>query len=138
MLQHMAIGLCLALTPGALRDIRREQWAADLRDAQSIGMSSKAVLIGIATAAIHLRVSHTIMSTQGVSSLSKGKNMKVTLLTICSALALAVVGAVGVQTILPSKEVVPVVNIDGLLESVDHPDDVVIGIDPAGSGTPAN
>ncbi|MFJ6419292.1 hypothetical protein [Paeniglutamicibacter sp. NPDC091659] len=138
MLQDLAVGFCLALTPPELRDVRREQWGADLRDAQSIGMSTTAVLTGAATAALHLRATHMIMSTQGMSSLSKGKNMKVALITICSVLTLAGVATAGIQAILPSKEAIPVVNIDGMLESVDHPDDVYIYSDAAGSGTLAD
>ena len=136
--QQIIMGLCLVLTPSRQRDVRREQWAADLRDAPSMGLGRHEVLIGAATAAVHLRVTHMIMSTQGMDSFSKGKNMKTTLIALGSVLSLGTAAFIGVQAILPAKEVVPVVNIDGLLESVDYPDDFVIGIDRPEDGIPAD
>jgi hypothetical protein len=137
-LQQLAMNLCLALTPARQREVRREQWGADLRDAHSLGMDHRAVLIGAASAALHLRAAHIIMSTQGIDSFSKGKNMKTAIITIFSTLILAGAAVVGAQSFLPVQEEIPVVNIDGLLESVEHPDDVYIYSDTAGSGTLAD
>ncbi|MFF5794747.1 hypothetical protein ACFY5D_22120 [Paeniglutamicibacter sp. NPDC012692] len=137
-LQQLTLNLCLALTPTRQREVRREQWGADLRDAHSLGMNHRAVLIGAATAALHLRASHIIMSTQGIGSFSKGKNMKTTMIAIFSTLTLAGAAVVGAQAFLPAKDEIPVINIDGLLESVEHPDDVYIYSDTAGSGTLAD
>jgi hypothetical protein len=132
------MNLCLALTPARQREVRREQWGADLRDTHSLGMDHRAVLIGAASAALHLRASHIVMSTQGMDSFSKGKNMKTTMIVIFSTLFLAGAAVVGAQAFLPAQEEIPVVNIDGLLESVEHPDDFVIGIDRPEDGTPAD
>ncbi len=79
-----------------------------------------------------------IMSTQGMESVWKGKNMKTTVIALGSVLSLGAAVFVGVQAVLPTKEIIPVVNIDGLLESVEHLDDVYIYSDPAGSGTLAD
>lgn len=136
-LQRLAMDLCLALTPAPQRETRREQWGADLRDAHSMGLSHQAVLLGAASAALQLRATHMIMSTQGVGSLSKGKNMKTTIIAFGSVLSLGAAAFIGVQSLLPAKEVVPVVNIDGLLESVDYPDDFVIGFERPEDGIPA-
>lgn len=137
-LQQLAMNLCLALTPARQREVRREQWGADLRDAHSLGMDHRAVLIGAATAALHLHASHIIMSTQGMDSFSKGKNMKTTMIAIFSTLLVAGAAVVGAQAFLPTQEEIPVINIDGKLESVYHPDDVIIGIDRPEDGTPAD
>lgn len=137
-IQQLVLGLCLALTPSRQRETRREQWGADLRDAHSMGLSRQAVLLGAASAALHLRATHMIMSTQGMESVWKGKNMKTTVIALGSTLSLGAAAFVGVQAVLPTKEIIPVVNIDGLLESVEHPDDVYIYSDPAGSGTLAD
>lgn len=137
-IQRIVMVLCLVLTPSRQREVRREQWSADLRDATSMGLGRHEVLIGAATAAAHLRVTHIIMSTQGMDSLSKGKNMKTTLIALGSVLSLGTAAFIGVQANLPAKEVIPVVNIDGLLESVDHPDDFVIGYERPEDGIPAD
>lgn len=136
-LQQLALNLCLALTPAQQREVRREQWGADLRDAHSLGMDHRVVLIGAASAALHLRASHIIMSTQGMDFFSKGKNMKTTMIAIFSTLFLAGTAVVGAQAFLPAKEETPIINIDGLLESVDYPNDIVIGIDRPEDGIPA-
>lgn len=59
------------------------------------------------------------------------------LIALGSVLSLGAAAFVGVQSLLPAKEAIPLINIDGLLESVEHLDDVVIGIDRPEDGIPA-
>lgn len=91
--------VCLALTPVHLRSLREEQWRADLLDGPGMGISSSAVLFGAACSSVTSRI-HELKRRGGMimSRIIKGENMKLVLGAVGTAVAMAAVVAVGIQT----------------------------------------
>ncbi len=91
--------VCLALTPVHLRSLREEQWRADLLDGPAMGISSSAVLFGAACSSVTSRI-HELKRRGGMimSRIIKGENMKLVLGAVGTAVAMAAVVAVGIQT----------------------------------------
>lgn len=90
--------LCLALTPAALREVREEQWRADLRDGPAIGISQESLLFAAVRSSTAARF-HDVLYRGGVllSRLQNGGNMKVILGIAGTAAILAVGTVAGIQ-----------------------------------------
>ena len=92
------LALAVALTPTRLRDVREEQWRADLRDGPAMGISAQSLLFGALCSSATAR-SHDLLHRGGkvLSRITKGENVKL-LLGIAGAAAILVGGAaVGIQ-----------------------------------------
>lgn len=92
------LALSVALTPASLREVREEQWRADLRDGTSMGISTTSLLLGTLCSSATTR-SNELLHRGGkvLSRIKKGENMKL-VLGMAGAAALLVGGAVvGIQ-----------------------------------------
>jgi hypothetical protein len=99
------LALAVALTPGRLREVREEQWRADLRDGPAIGISAQSLLFGALCSSSAAR-SHELLHRGGMalSRIKKGENMKL-VLGIAGAAAILVGGAaIGIQASLSTTE----------------------------------
>jgi hypothetical protein len=96
---ELVLAVCIALNPAQSRSVRKEQWAADLRDCSDVGISRSSLLLGAFRSSSTARFHETMH--RGVRMLSHsmmGKNLKPTIYTIGAVLAIAGGAFVGIQT----------------------------------------
>ncbi|MFX1819630.1 hypothetical protein PV768_07545 [Pseudarthrobacter sp. CC4] len=104
-----ALALCVALTPDRLREVREEQWKADLRDGPQIGISVSSLLIGAACSSATARFYEVLhRGSQVLSRFKKGESMKLGLGVAGAAAILLVGAAVGIQASGSNAETPPV------------------------------
>jgi hypothetical protein len=88
------LAVSVALTPVRLREVREEQWRADLRDGPAIGISAKSLLFGALRSSATARTYELLhRGSMLLSHIKKGEKMK-RVLGIAGAAAVLVGGAV--------------------------------------------
>jgi hypothetical protein len=97
------LALCLVLTPAALREVREEQWRADLRDGPAMGISEESLLLAAVRSSTSARF-QDVLHRGGtlLSRLQNGGNMKVALGIAGTTAVLAVGAAAAIQFGHPS------------------------------------
>lgn len=97
-LAKAVLALAVALTPTRLREVREEQWKADLRDGPAMGISAQSLLLGAVFSSAVAR-SHELLhrGSTALSHITKGENMKLVLGTAVAAAILVGGAAVGIQ-----------------------------------------
>jgi hypothetical protein len=93
------LAVSVALTPVRFREVREEQWRADLRDGPVIGISASSLLVGALCSSATARA-YELLHRGGMllSHIKKGENMK-RVVGMAGAAAVLVGGAVvGLQT----------------------------------------
>jgi hypothetical protein len=95
-LDQALVGIAVAVSPAAHRDARREQWLADVRDAEQLDLSSTALAFGaLTTALFHRRAPHRTSWGNTVTALSTQLDrMPHTVRTIPVLVAVAVVSLI--------------------------------------------
>lgn len=97
------LALCLALTPAALREVREEQWRADLRDGPAMGISEESLLLAAARSSTSARFQDVLHRGGALlSRLQNGGNMKVAFGIASTAAVFAVGAAAAIQFGHPS------------------------------------
>lgn len=92
-LDRFLVGAAVAVSPAAHRDTRREQWAADVRDARELDLSPTALAFGaLTTALFHRRAGHR--STWGESMTAAPLHVRATPHTIPTIPVLVVLAVV--------------------------------------------
>lgn len=92
------LALCLALTPAALREVREEQWRADLRDGPAIGISKESLLLAAVRSSTTARLNDVLYRGGALlSRIKKGENMKLVLGIVGAAAILTGGAAVGIN-----------------------------------------
>lgn len=97
-LADTVFAFAVALTPTRLREVREEQWRADLRDGPAMGISAQSLLFGALRSSATARA-HELLHRGGtmLSRITKGENMRL-VLGITGAAAILVGGAaIGIQ-----------------------------------------
>jgi len=101
----------VALTPVRLREVREEQWRADLRDGPAMGISAKSLLFGAVRSSAMAR-SHDLLHRGGkvLSRIKKGENLRLVLGIAGAAAILVGSVVVGIQASAePEQAEVPLV-----------------------------
>lgn len=97
------LALCRALTPAALREVREEQWRADLRDGPAMGISEESLLLAAVRSSTSARFQDVLHRGGALlSQLQNGGNMKVAVGIASTAAVLAVGTAAAIQFGQPS------------------------------------
>jgi hypothetical protein len=98
-LADTVLALAVALTPTRLREVRGEQWRADLRDGPALGISAQSLLFGAVCSSVAAR-SHELLHRGGkvLSRITKGENVKLVLGIAGVAAVLVCCAVVGIQT----------------------------------------
>jgi hypothetical protein len=97
-LADSVLALAVALTPTRLREVREEQWRADLRDGPVMGISANSLLFGAVCSSATAR-SHELLHRGGklLSRIKKGENMKLVFGITGAAVILVGGAAIGIQ-----------------------------------------
>lgn len=131
---RVVLHVSLLLTPEHLRKERSEQWRADLRDCEELGIPAKEILSGTLAAGFYLRITQGLDSTQ---IRIKEKPMKFIFPAVI-AMAVAVIGGVGTATFFPGPKVEYFVVTDEMIADNANttPDEPIIigGYEIPGSG----
>ncbi|GAA5227048.1 hypothetical protein GCM10025778_15810 [Paeniglutamicibacter antarcticus] len=103
--EKLVLAVCLALSPAKSRAIRREQWAADLRDCAELEIPRSALLIGALRSSTTARI-HDIIerASKTPSHATRGINMRSTIGILAMGLTIVSGAAVGIHEILPSVQ----------------------------------
>lgn len=97
--REAVLAACVALTAARFRSVREEQWRADLRDGPAMGISVSALLFGALRSSVTSRIHEvSLRCSMCLQRITKGENMKLVLGTLATAVALAGIVTVGVQT----------------------------------------
>ncbi len=103
------LALCVALMPDRLREVREEQWKADLRDGPQLGISASSLLVGAACSSATARFYELLhRGSKVLSHIKKGESMKLGLGVAGAAAILLGVAAVGIQASYSNAETPPV------------------------------
>jgi hypothetical protein len=102
---NTVLALAVVLTPVRLREVREEQWRADLRDGPAMGISAQSLLCGAVCSSVAAR-SHELLhrGSKVLSRITKGGNMKLVLGIAGVAAVLVGCAVVGIQTGVFSTE----------------------------------
>ena len=130
--------LSLFVTPAHLRQVRSEQWRADLRDCSELDIPSTDVVAGALIAGARLRIAHGLASLSNPALFKKeDKAMKILLPTALIAAVLTLGGVAGVSAI-SNHEVTQIAVPEGMIEENARttPSDPMIidGVEVLGSG----
>ncbi|MGL3806163.1 hypothetical protein ACSYDW_08715 [Paeniglutamicibacter sp. R2-26] len=100
--EKLILAACLALSPAQSRAIRKEQWAADLRDCAELEISRSSLLIGALRSSTTARIHNIIERGSKTPSLAT-KRIDMRSAIGILALGLTIVGgaAVGIREALP-------------------------------------
>jgi hypothetical protein len=97
-MNEAVLALCVALTPDRLREVREEQWKADLRDGPQMGISASSLLVGAACSSVAARFNELL--DRGSKLLwhnKEGERVKVGLGVAGAAVILFGGAAIGIQ-----------------------------------------
>jgi hypothetical protein len=98
------LAVSVALTPVRFREVREEQWRADLRDGPVIGISAGSLLFGALCSSATARTNELLhRGGMLLSHIKKGENMKRVLGIAGAAAVLAGGAVVGLQTGYPNE-----------------------------------
>jgi hypothetical protein len=100
--EEVILAVCLALSPAPSREIRKEQWEADLRDCTDLGISRPSLLAGALHSSASARLHDTVQ--RGCTMLTytgRGKTMRIAMGTLGVALTIAGSAIVGIHTAMP-------------------------------------
>jgi len=103
------LALCVALAPERLREVREEQWKADLRDGPQLGISASSLLVGAACSSVTARFYELLhRCSKLLSHIKEGESVKLGLGMAGVAVILLGGAAVGIQASSSNAETSPV------------------------------
>lgn len=100
--------ICVAVTPQRFRAVREEQWRADLRDGPDLGISPSSLVVGAICSSATARFFEIVnRGNLLLSHFIRGKNMKLALGIIGTAVVIIGGSVVGVQAMQPQAQHIP-------------------------------
>ncbi|HBV11188.1 hypothetical protein ACX5K5_03740 [Glutamicibacter bergerei] len=129
--------LSLFVTPAHLRQVRSEQWRADLRDCSELDIPSADVVAGALIAGTRLRIAHGLASLSNPALFKEERAMKILLPTALIASVLTLGGIAGVSAI-SNYEVTQITVPEGMIEenarTTPSAPMIIDGVEVLGSG----
>lgn len=129
--------LSLFVTPAHLRQVRSEQWRADLRDCSELDIPSADVVAGALIAGARLRIAHGLASLSNPTPFKEERAMKILLPTALIASVLTLGGIAGVSAI-SNYEVTQITVPEGMIEenarTTPSAPMIIDGVEVLGSG----
>ena len=137
LLVRALLRLSLFVTPAHLRQVRSEQWRADLRDCSELEIPSTDVVAGALIAGARLRIAHGLASLSNPTLFKEDKAMKILLPPALIAAVLTLGGIAGFSAI-SNHEVTQIIVPEGMIEENARttPSDPMIidGVEVLGGG----
>lgn len=110
----LVLAACAALMPSRLRQVREEQWVADLRDGPELGISRSSILYGAVCSSVSARVRDLESRCQALfSNQNKGEIMKLGIGLLGTAALIVGGGYAGVQALVPQAAAPNAIHIGG-------------------------